>query len=423
MYKFLIIALLFVSVFSWAQDSINTQKIDTLTYQYVDSVSHAFYLTGNWKKLEMTGKQAIDQQIDFKRLRQRMGYAYFAQADYFAAKYQYEKALEFDKSDADTRIYLYYCGLYTGNEAYARYQMSYLSPQTQKLLNMNALKFIDALDFEYNYKINDNSTRSNPSYYKIGISTKLGYRLNLYQAVSYFSQWQTRTIPNDILKITDSSFKNQTEYYGSIAWQATSSLSVSAAYHGFNATVDDTVTIINPKLLPANKNYKVINKKNYLFQGNMIFGKLSLRLNRFDISFSASSLKMDSTSTSQIGIHAGYMIPGQANLYIKSSLIGLIDNNTNRLIFSQNIGLILLKNTRLDGNVTVGNLKNYAEFDGLYVYNSDDETLFKTGFTFYWSATKNITFFSNCSYNYKQISNSTTTYNQQSLSGGIIWKL
>jgi len=74
----------------------------------------------------------------------------------------------------------------------------------------------------------------------------------------------------------------------------------------------------------------------------------------------------------------------------------------------------------------VGNLKNYTEFNGLYVYNSGDVTTFRTGLTLYWYVRKKFILFGNYSFNRKEYQNTTgitTNYNQHLFSSGIIWKI
>ena len=69
MRKLIIFILLLVSAGVKAQDSISYESVDSITYNC--------YLTGNWDQLLETAEQSIAHNIDFKRLRQRMGYAYF----------------------------------------------------------------------------------------------------------------------------------------------------------------------------------------------------------------------------------------------------------------------------------------------------------------------------------------------------------
>jgi tetratricopeptide (TPR) repeat protein len=434
MYKFLIITLVFVSgavkanlleASQIVEDGINiqVQNKDSVMYsfQYIDSLTYNYYLNGDWDRLIEIGNKAIHVQIDYKRLRQRIGYAYFSKADYYSAQNQYEKALAFDKTDLDTRFYLYYCGLYNGNDSYARYQLSKLPAENQKKLNNKTFKIVDASDFEYNNKINNSGTRSNPNYWRIGISTKLGNLLNLYQSVSTYSQRIDST--STVNEFLDKSYIDQKEYVASLSLILNQNIDVTLGYHYINTKLVDSISYHYPLfkrdtvIIPTNRNY------------NMIFSKVSFRLDRFDLGVSGSVLMDGKYLTQQYGIQAGVKLPGKLNLHFRSSLDAMFDNETRRLIFSQSGGLRVLNNVWAEGNVTFGNLNNYMDNGGLYVYNSKDPTVFKTGATLFWQLLNNVTVYGNYTFESKQMTeiiqtNKTiTNYNQHSLSGGIIWKL
>lgn len=427
MHKLIIIALLFVSVCVKAvklnqfeiTDSLTTltKLNNSLNFQYVDSVSYQYYLAGNWNELIKTGKDAIRQQIDYKRLRQRMGYAYFMKADYYLAMAQYEAALNFDKSDMDTRIYLYYCGLNTGNESYARYQVAKLPEETQKFIDPKSFKIVDAIDVEYNYKSNNSKIRSKPTYWRVGCSTKLSYQLSLYQAFSSYLQ-NLDSIGTEYNFFSRSAVI-QNEYYAGLSWKPAANFEFMLGYHHINTKINDSVSYQIPLI-------DVVRKDTVLQTGNLFFGKIAFKYNRFDIGLSASMLTYSKILTQQYTLMAGVTLPGRLCIQLKSKVDAMFGNQTSRLIFSQTVGLTPLKNIWVEGNVTLGNLKNYADYNGLYILNSKDPTTFKTGVTVFWQIINKVTLFSNYGYDIKQIkgtNNTNTNYNQHSFSGGIIWKI
>jgi hypothetical protein len=396
---------------SFSDDSLSVQVLDstmqTFTFQQVDSITYQYYLVGSWDKLIKTGKEAISQQIDYKRLRQRIGYAYFAKADYYSAMKHYEKALAFDKTDSDTRLYLYYCGLYTGNDSYMRYQLSKLPLETRKTLKAKPFKIVDAIDAEYNFKTNDNKTRYNANYGRLGVNTTLGYRLSLYQSVSTFAQ------------SIDSMGLKQNEYFARLNWTITPKINFSFGYHYMNSSTLDSITFRQP--------FPLQGKKMSIFKdtlpGNLYYSKIFYRIIRFEIGVSGSLFDYNKVLTQQYGIEAGITLPDKSSLNLKSSLYLMLDGVSQRLIYSQSVGALLTKSLWLEGNITVGNLKNYAENGGLYVYNTDDPTVFKTGLTIFWTLSQHLTLLGNYTYNTKLIEKNSTNYNQHSLSGGIIWKI
>lgn len=380
MYKFLITALVFVSMVVKAQQPV--------TFLIADSITYQCYLNGEWDRLIKVGNQAIEQNIDFKRLRQRIGYAYFVKADFYTAQMNYEKALTFDAFDTDTRTYLYYCGLNTGNEGYARFYVEKLPKDLQLKLKEEPFKPVDAIDLEFNYKANSLISRSNPTYIRAGLNTQLGYRLTLYQSVSYYQQ----TI--------DAALTKQPEYYALLNWSVTSHLSLDAAYHYLDVSADGSK-----------------------YPGNMIFAALSTRINRYNLGINGSIFDDNIANYKQFGFQAGVNLPGKSGFYFKSSVSEIIGKGDTRTIFSQVAGVRVYKTLWAEGNVTLGNLKNYNDHNALYIYNSIDPTTFRTGLTLFWYLGKKMTLVGNYNYETKQIEISNFNYIQHSFSGGIRWKL
>jgi hypothetical protein len=403
MYKYMTI-LLFVTFIARVQ--VNAQELYTLSSS--DSITYQYYLKGDWEKLLDAGKESIKQNIDYKWLRQRMGYAYFVKADYYASQQQYEKALSFDKTDSISLIYLYHCALNTNNESSARYYAGKLPLSVQNRLDVKPLRILDAVDGEYNYKINGLASRSNPGYYRAGLNSKPGYRLNLYQAFSTYHQR------------IDSAGIRQNEYFALLDYSLNAHLSLDIGYHYLGTSVVDTSTY------RVNMRMKRTVIDSTFYPGHLFYTRLSYRINRFDIGISASMLTYDSVLTQQYGLQAGILLPGTLSIYLKSSLYGLFDPSGSRLIFSQTAGTVLFNRIWAQGEITIGNMKNFSESNGLYIYNADDATTFRTGLSLFWYVSKKITLFGNYSFNRKEFEkkdNSTSNYNQHSISTGIIWKI
>jgi len=362
--------------------------MEPLTFQSADSITYQCYLAGDWDKLIETGEQAIAQNIDFKFLRQRMGYACFVKSDYYASQKHYEKALEFDESDPDTREYLYYCGLNTGNLANARIHAKKLPEDVKKRLGIHAINPVASIDLEYNYKSNNSDTRSNPAYFRAGVYTQTGYRLSLYQSASNYKQ------------TVDSVLVKQPDYFALLNWSVTSHTSLSVAYHHLNTSLDG-----------------------YKYPGNLVFASLSTHVNRFTLGLNGSFFRYDIGDFKQIGLLAGVTLPGKSNFYFNTYISGLIENDKSRFILAQYAGARILKKVWAEGNVTLGNIQNYNDHNALYIYNSIDPTVFRTGISLFWHIHKKVTLYSNYLFDKKKVEQNTSRYNQQSFLGGIICKL
>ncbi len=381
MYKYVVILFLLFPLSSFSQAKLSFQKVDSLTY--------AYYLKGEWKNLIDLSKKASSQNIESKFIRQRTGYAYFVTGDYYAAKTQYEKALEYDQSDEVTKEYLYYSSLNAGS-VNTRLYAGNLSFDMASKLGIRRFNPVESVDTEFNLKTNSTTTRSNQSYYRVGINTELGYKFSLFQSYSYYQQ----TISSVLTQ--------QPEYVAILKYSLTPVWHIKTAYHRLFTNV-------------GNVNYPA----------NLGFIALSSQLNRFSLEANASILKSSSSSTQQVGLQAGVVLPGRRNIYLTSSVVGMNESSAFRLIFAQTAGLKIAKNLWAEGNITKGNLKNYNTFSSLYVYNSVDPSVFRTGGSLIYFLGKHLILTGNFTFDQQKIEANTTNkyYYQYSYSGGLKWKL
>jgi hypothetical protein len=212
--------------------------------------------------------------------------------------------------------------------------------------------------------------------------------LSLYQSASNYKQ----TVDTTLIK--------QPDYFALLNWSVSSHISFLAAYHHLNTSLDG-----------------------YKYPGNLVFALLSTRLNRFTIGLNSSFFRYSLGDFKQIGLQAGVTLPGKSGLYFNSYLSGMIEKESSRIIFSQYAGVKVFKSLWAEGNVTLGNIQNYHDHNALYIYNSIDPTLFRTGLSLYWYIGKHLTLYGNYLYDTKQIEQTTNQYIQQSFLGGLIWKL
>lgn len=380
--------------------SFSTAK--ALEYTKVDSLSYQYFLNGQWDELIKLEKQARIEEISFKRLSQRVGYAYFVKGKFYQSMKYYEQALIYDSSDEITHLYLYYIGLNTGNTVYARVHSSYLSDQTKKELKLKSFKLISSIDAEYNYKITDDAMRENPHYKRLGVSSMLGNRIYLYQTYSMYDQ---------LVDFTKQI--NQNEYFISSGFALSPSSYLQLGYKKVNTYVNDGIDSVN-------------------YPGYLLSLNFTKKINRLDLSVTASSFNLDYHQTRQYGIHAGIGFSGWLPVYLKSSLYKLnnegwdIDGDyyyDENIIFKQSIGALWFKHLWTEAYVNLGNLWNFADYNGLYLYNTLDPTTFRYGFTSYVYLGKHISVFANYTSDKKHIVLYDYDYNQKSISGGIIWKL
>lgn len=394
MYKLLIIITI-ISLPLQAQTSVEELKTDSVTY--------GLYMKGDWKQLIEAGKIAEKKNIDFKYLQQRLGFANFMLGDYYKTIKHYQKALKFDSNDQISQLYLYYAANNIGDYEMAGYHASKLLPETRRYLNVKSFKLLDAVDLEYNYKLNGTNSdptittsdlRSNPNYYRFGLNSKLSTRLNVYQSASHYNQ------VNDLTTQIQ-----QNEYFLLLTYGLFSRTTARLGFHHLNTTILDNTYNYSDTLAT-----------------NVFIGSLTQRTGRFDFGISAS-LSTGDTLQTKTGLHVGLVLPGRFKPYLKSTLYNITRNGSNRLIFTQSAGVLATSKLWLEADIALGNLENFVDNNGLYVYNSVDPTKFRTGISAFWYVLPKLTFFTNYTFDKKNIISNQTNYNQHSFSGGLIWKL
>ena len=381
MYKYLVLGFLLLPVLSFSQDKLNFQQADSLSYSY--------FQKGEWQKLKILLQEAFEKEIDSKFLRQRAGYAFFITGDFTSAKIQYEKALEFDQADEVTREYLYYAALNSGSEE-TRLLAENLPSTVAARLGIKRYNPADRIDTEFNLKTNQTTSRSNQMYYRFGIKSDIGYRFSLYQAFSYYEQ----TISNQLTR--------QPEYLALVKWSLSPILQIKAAYH-----------------------HLASNAGSVAYPGDMGFIGLSAQFKNFSLETNTSLLKTSLATTQQTGFQAGIMVPGKANLYLNSAVIGMYESAASRMIYSETAGFRCTGNLWAEGNITLGNLKNYSSYNSLYVYNALDPSVFRTGLSLVYFLGKHLSILGNFTFDQQKIESSSINnlYYQYSYSGGLKWKL
>lgn len=387
-----------------AQQSLTLPQVDSLTYQY--------YMAGDWDNLISVGKSAIKNDIDFKYLQQRLGYAYFLKGDFYEAMRYYENAKTFDKNDETTNLYLYYSGINLGEYAYARHFAAKLPEETRLYLKEKSFKVLSAVDFEYNHKWNSETNRSDPNYMRLGLNTQLGFGLNLYQAVSKYNQNTTYT---DIYNEYRYDIR-QDEYYALLSKSFGPNLGLDIGYHYLN-------TKIAYETWDMSLNEKTDFADSLRYKGNLYFGNLHYKWYRFNLGITASLFDTEFNDTKQFGIHLGAGLPGKHNIYIKNSVYFLSDDYYNWVVSSHSAGLLLLKKFWFEAKADFGNLTNFTDMNGMYIYNSIDPTLSRYGLSVFWYTNSHLNFFTNFTVDNKQNYDLLNNYTQNSLSLGIIWKL
>lgn len=415
MRKLLVYILLIISYSASAQKGSYDYHVDTLTYKY--------YITGEWKRLTDSTKLAVNHGIDFKYLRQRAGFANFMIGNFYASQYQYEKAINFDRYDSVTYSYLYYNAKYNGDERLAKYRSKSLPVSIKHKENLDHFKVFEQVDLEYCNKSNNYSERGNQSYFKIGLQSAPSYNLFLYQAFSVFGQNNqsvTEITTNKQREIsTNLSNIKQREYYLKLDYSLAAHHILNLHYHFVNTQIANSFLY---EVIKNGHSNKTSSDSTYHLNGNLLGAAYTHSINRFKYSVSASIFQYNQLLTQQYGIQAELNLPGLHFVRINSELYGLRNENTSKLVLKQSLGALFFRRLWIEGNVYLGNLDYFSDMNGMYIYNSLDASIFKTGITSYLRLNKKMSIFGNYSFDRKEVDDSFIKYYQNSFSAGVIWK-
>lgn len=364
---------------------------DHAGFRYADSITWKLYTEARWDELIAEGRKALRAGTDYKFLRQRLGHAFYMKGDYIRSIRHFSEALSYDSYDLFTLEYLGYAYAMTGRSSHAGVFESRINSLTPGKPGIEPFRLVDHLDVEFDFKKSLSSLRS-AVYYRLGLGTKAGSRLGVYQSFSSYHQSVTDTAT---FKIT------QPGYYVSLAWNASSHLVFTGSYSYMHALSDGDFYPAHLLLLAVSPDFRFIN-----------------------FSLQQSVLIIEGSKIFQTGISSTIYFPGRSGFYLKGSVAALYNEVFSNIVYAPAAGIRLWKGALLEGFFTGGGIEWYNDFNGLYVYNSYDPVSRKAGATFYQSANNKILFWLNIAGEKKAFAeNPAAGYSQLSILGGLRWKM
>lgn len=364
-------------------------------FQRVDSITYAFYLNGDWKSLILSGKEAIDNGLDYKFLRQRLGYAYFMREDYFSARKHFRKALSFDSYDPFSLEYMYYSNLNSGKNEFSGFVEKKMPGELKNSLSVRKFKPAESIETEYSYRIRTPETRPAGSFFRIGLGSKGGHMVKVFQSFSYFSQQiRSGNTGENLFTI------RQPAYYLRISINVAPGLVVRSAWHYLHTMNGER-----------------------LFPGNLLLVGIEPDLNRLYLSIETSYLMSSYLKTWQNSLITGFTFPGRTGFYVKASASVMHSYSEVDYVLGAGAGIRILKNAWVEATSVQDMVQGYNEFSGMYVHNSIDPQISGTGITIINHAER-MSFWINFSYGKNRYFDlNTIEYSHSAILGGIKWKI
>ena len=444
-YKLIIAAIVATFSFSisFAQSPLDFKTVDLKTYNY--------YMAAEWDSLIEIGNSAIHEEIDYYYLRIRLGISYFNKSNFRRAAIHLEKAMKYNSEDETALQYLYLSYINSKRTADANALVAQFSEPLKQRLNITKLKFINSIYFEGGPILSNNIMKNgniklnkglgvneeidfvdDVFYSHFGLRHNITNKISIYHSYSNFNIARQKHITIDFIDTLDNYFTKQNEYYINARIFIARGLSVTPAFH----FIKNKFSTINNVYFDFSNFKHVWSDIDTSFNSNIFSLSLSYDYSIFNFGLFGSLSELNNSKQSIGGASVAINPKGNLNLYSFTSLAGMKDEDNGRLIFEQMFGLQCAEKCWLEASTTIGNLANYNEKNAFIVYNIPDKINFKIGTSIIYSLSKNIELSLRYQYIskenalilYQQQGNgnnnkSETTYTNNSIIGGILWKI
>ncbi len=365
-------------------------------FQETERRSFDFYLKGSWKELLNFGRSAVTNGHDYLNLRLRMGYAAFMTGHYTEAIRQYESALGFDSYNTTAHEFLYFSRKYLGQSDIGAFYAPFLSAATITAEGLDRPVLTEA-GGEFSRKLTDVLDRGDHSYGQVTGTIRFGPRIHMQQMISGFGQ----PINEPLLATATGSTSirvNQTGLYNKIRINIARNRQVVGAIHYLS-------TSFGP------------------LQYQNLLAMAGFKWYGYQVNIQADAMfgRMTDTAMQQANVTLQYLPKGNMDLY-GITVLSVHHRTKTGVNLRQVLGAKILDNTWLEGHATIGSFRNFAENDGLYIYNSIDEDRVKTGLTAYRLMKGGLLLQVGYTLEQRSRFGRNETYLQHSITGGISWR-
>ncbi len=426
---------------------------DYNNFYTVDKETYKLYIDKDWDLLVTKGNQAIKSGLDYYFLRMRLGIAYYEKNNYIKASRHFNKALEFNEGDPAALEYLYYSYLFTGKDARAKFITKDFNNTLREKTGTSEKKMINNITAEYLYdKSLTDKIISNPDdnfpveflgyqminrnfhNFNLSASHLIGHRFNLFHGYTYLHKTNLFHY-NDGTYVFDNPDYDirQHQYYFTLNtafggnWNICPSIHILTSFYPLISSISTGG--------PGNSHVNYMTTNDYgLVAGLSVLKSAGIA----DVRFASHYTYLNDKEHIQNMLGFTLFPLGNLNLYIGGDIalnIELISNTQIQPVCNLLFGFSLLEKIWVDFSGTTGEIQNFTESNGYYVYNSLDAILQKSGMNILIPITQkgSSIYFGSKITHYKSYLHPFTEsadnqinkiyYNSYSLYGGILWKL
>lgn len=427
-----------------AQHKPNFIEIDTTTYRA--------YLNKNWDRIIEVGKYGLSNYIDYYYLRLRVGYAYYMKKQYREAIPHYQAALKFSSKDATAMEFLYYSYLYGDRYNDAVKLVSRFTPALKEYLHITSHNPITAVSFFTTYGTGATSAEKEAvnqseaetvdgsqilqnsfSNYNLNLSHKLSSSVILHHTLNLlFKDEYSVAIVGGTSYLSESQVVRQISYRMAFDITPVSGLTITPA----GTYVNYRIPIFNDYGAGLGKNRSVYSYDTHNEGGVSL--KITKQGGSLSISFAGGYSYLNLSNQITGACSFTFYPLGNVNLYATAAGYYHTQSQNgqklDQIIQSYKFGFKVMKNLWIEGYTMLGDFSNLQDpFSGI-TYNSLELYRAFYGANIYIPISKNkfSVFTGYRSYNstsqFVPVDNvfegyNNVSFNYQTITGGIIWKL
>ena len=466
-----------------------------MDFKSVDQETYRHFLLNDWDSLIYTGNKALKNGTDYFYLRYRLGIAYFSKGNYLKASQHLEKSLGFNSMDELAMENLYFSYIYANRQLEANALSTKFPARLNEKLNTKKNKLIDYFYFEPGYTFSNNIEKNeketlnekkgkgngnneeevlfgqqdlNDDKYFVNIGAKLNpsRKMSVYLGYGFLATSKLKQIQTSDLIITGDTlipwnggyfvgnaydtitefYSNKYKLYQNDAYtnaqiSAGKGFVVTPAFHYLNVhfnTIFSNAQVTDfyfqqIDTVPVKRTVYEVIEKDTSFNNYVASLSVTKNISLFNLSLNGTWSNLNNKEQYQAGGMVVFYPKGNLDLYTTTSVVSTWQDNINRFIFEQQVGVKMLKKLWVEGFITLGEMVNYNEKNALVVYNSGDKINFRAGADFIIILSENIELsfryrytaeegklvrYSNHSY-----SETSLEYQNNTFTGGIKWKL
>lgn len=438
-----------------------SSTLGQVSYKEADALSYRLYLEQKWDSLIDVGNEALAADIDYYYLRMRLGIAFFNQKNYRRAARHFTLALEQNRGDPVALEYLYYARRYSGQYEQAKLIQKQFKGNLALQLPVPEGRFMDQVSVSYVYhKGVDDGLFENPAErYPVSVAgqqtttrsfsgtslslvNSIAPGIQLIHAYTYLSKFNHYFTGDGLtgLYLGDQHVIQQ-QYYIAPRFTTRSGYVFMPVLHilglRYQLPIESEGGYWGGGFMGGTSQFYTYYQKEVDFAAGISFQKSA---GAVDLQLGAWYGSLNDAEQVQNRVGITWFPLGNLNLYTGAFLnsqyaIRPGKEGVQRLIPEMLFGFAIAEKVWVNLNASLGDMTNYLENNGMFVYNSYGEVIEKKikctvtvpvtekGSLFYiggdWYATRSE--FDPLEPALTEISN-TIQYHSLSIYGGISWK-